>query len=215
MKIIRRTILAATLALASSPAAAQAIAFLANLKGDVALDGTRGRCCLRVSRGQKLAWKGGYASVMYIPAARNTCSGARVEFQGRTPRWRAPRHAAPVRNTEWRTSSKCWSRSPGVVRKPCACARSQAPRREGGAAAVPHRRHRLSTLQPTLRWQAPESKQPARSRSRRRRGKRPCMSARTGAAIACPPGSSRTPNTRGPMRARAVKSAPAASAPLR
>ena len=163
MRNTLRSFLATILMLGSCLATAQTIAFLANLKGEVALDGNpRPMLLAELSRGQKLSLgKGAAASVMFIASGKEYLLKGPGEFQVKDTEMSGSSPMPPaVRNTEWRTSNKILVQ---VAQASAASVRMRSiakPRDEKAVRLLYPTEGSVSTLQPTLRWQAPESKQP-------------------------------------------------------
>ena len=160
MKIIQRTFLAVVLA-ASFPAFAEAIAFITNLKGEVAVDGNpRPMLLSELAKGQKLSvGKDSSASVMYIASGKEYLLKGPSEYQVKDNEITGSVPMPPtVRSTEWRTSSKVLvqvaNTSAASVRM-----RSVAKPREAASPLIFPTEGRVATLQPTFRWRAAEPRQ--------------------------------------------------------
>jgi len=161
MKRIQRTLLAAFL-LAAGAAFADGIAFITNLKGEVAVDGVpRPTLLAELSRGQKLTiGRDSQASVMYTATGKEYVLRGPADYVVEAAAISGS--IAPItRDTEWRASSKALVQ---VAQSSAASVRmrSAAPPKadmtpkmlfpDGGT---------VSTLQPTFRWDAAEPKQRA------------------------------------------------------
>ena len=155
MRTFQRTILAAFLVMAS-PAFAEAIAFITNLKGEVALDGNpRPMLLAELAKGQKLTvGKESVASVMYIASGKEYVLKGPAEYQVREHEIAGSSPMPPaVRSTEWRTNNKVLvqvaNTSAASVRM-----RSIGKPRESVQALVFPTEGKVATLQPTFRWRA-------------------------------------------------------------
>jgi len=131
---------------------AQGIAFLTNLKGEVAVDGGKPQLLAELSRGQKLALaKDAQASVMYIASGKEYVLRGPGEYIVKDAEVAAASGVPPVtRTTEWRASSKVLgqvaSTSAASVRM-----RSIAPPKATAQLLFPTQGN-IATLQPTFRW---------------------------------------------------------------
>lgn len=165
MKTIIRALLASVAALAAITAlAADGIAFITNLKGDVSVDGApRPLLLSELARGQRITLgKEGQVTVMYIQSGK--------EYQIKEPgdytvgeREISAAHGLPpaARETPWRASSqvlvKVAQASSASIRM-----RSIAPAKPAAKAKLDFpTRGAVALLQPTLRWTAPDAKGPA------------------------------------------------------
>lgn len=154
MNTIQRILLAALLAFPASASAA-AVAFITDLRGEVALDGTpRPLVLAELAPGQRLSLgKDAAARVMYIASGSEFALKGPGEYQVAEKEITGP-NAAPVaaRGTQWRTSSQVLVQvaqtSAASVRM-----RSAAKPREAPLLVFPTE-GRVTTLQPTLRWRA-------------------------------------------------------------
>jgi hypothetical protein len=162
MKTIFRALLASTAALAAVTAlAADGVAFITNLKGEVSVDGApRPLLMSELAKGQKVAvGKEGQVTVMYIQSGK--------EYQLKGPgdytvgeREIAAAHGIPpaARDTPWRASSDVLVK---VARSSSASIRmrSIAPAKPEAKAKLDFPiRGAVTQLQPTLRWTAPDAK---------------------------------------------------------
>ena len=149
----------AALAITAFPAFSQTVAFVTNIKGDVALDGVpRPALLAEVAKGQKIVVSRDSAmSVMYAATGKEYVLKGPGEFVVRDTEIVAPSGMPPlVRNTEWRTSYKALENaaqtSAASVRM-----RSIAPARGAPPVMIFPTAGRVATLQPTLRWRADAS----------------------------------------------------------
>lgn len=155
MKIIQRVVATAFLALALPAFAANTVAFITNLKGDVALDGVpRPLLLAELAVGQRLALaKDASASVMYITSGREYALNGPGEFQVADREITGKGEGAvAARGTEWRTSNKVLVQ---VAQSSAASVRmrSAAKPREASGLVFPTE-GRVATLEPTFRWRA-------------------------------------------------------------
>ncbi len=155
MKNIQRTILA-TLLLASSVAfAADGIAFITNLKGEVAIDGNQRPVLLsELAKGQKITvGKESLVSVMYIASGKEYVLRGPSDYVVRDNEVAGSTAMPPVtRDTAWRTTNK--------VLVQVAQTSAASVRMRSIAVAKPDRDPKLlfptqgtvANLQPTFRW---------------------------------------------------------------
>jgi len=164
MKTMLRTLLTATcLVLAPPVLAAEAVAFVTNLKGEISVDGgSRPLLMAELAKGQKLAvGKDATLSVMYIQSGKEYVlkgpGGYAVGDREITSGSGTPPSA---RETPWRASSdvlvKVAQTQSASIRM-----RSMAPAKETPAKLEFPVRGAVSTLQPALRWAAVDGKAPA------------------------------------------------------
>jgi hypothetical protein len=160
----RALLTAALFALAQSVLAAEGVAFIANLKGDVALDGA-GRPALmaELSKGQKIVLgKDALLSVMFIQSGKEFALKGPGQFVVNGSDIRATDGSSPAaRETEWRTNSQI------LVQVSQTSSASIRMRRIGpakaddkGAKLVYPTQGKVSTLQPTFRWNAGDAASP-------------------------------------------------------
>jgi hypothetical protein len=155
MKIIQRTLLA--FLFASLPAAADGIAFITNLKGEVAVDGNPRPVLLsEIARGQRIGvGRDSQASVMFIASGKEYVLKGPNEFVVKDIEVASTSGMPPVtRETPWRASNKVLTQvsqtsAASVRMRSIAVAKADASPRllfptEGSVA----------TLQPTFRWRA-------------------------------------------------------------
>jgi len=138
--------------LATTGAFAQGIAFLTNVKGEVAVDGARPQLLSELARGQKLALgKDSQASVMYIATGKEFALRGPGEYLVKDAEVSAASGMPPVtRATEWRASTKVL----GQVAQTSAASvrmRSISPPKSSATLLFPTRGN-IATLQPTFRW---------------------------------------------------------------
>lgn len=150
-----RTILsAAALLFAATAACAQTVAFITNLKGEVAVDGaTRPALLSEIAKGQKIALaREANVSVMYVVSGKEYVLKGPGEFFVKDNEIAASSGMPPVvRHTEWRTSTRALDTfaqtSAASVRM-----RSLAPPKAAAGVMLFPTAGRVASLQPTLRW---------------------------------------------------------------
>jgi len=157
MKTILRTFLAMVLAAAASAFAGDGIAFLSNLKGEVAIDGNpRPTLLSEIQKGQRITvGAGSQAAIMYIATGKEFSLQGPGEYVVKDQEVTSASGAAPTtRETAWRTSTKVLAQvaqtSAASVRM-----RSIAPAKHVEEAKLIYPvQGSVSTLQPTFRWKA-------------------------------------------------------------
>ena len=160
MKTILRTLLVASLALGGSAWGAS-VAFLTNLKGEVALDGNpRPVLLAELSKGQKLTLgKGAQASVMFISSGREYALQGPGEFTVKDTELTALAGAAPAtRDTPWRASDKVIVQ---VSQTSAASVRMRSiavPKADTEPKLLYPTQGAVATLQPAFRWRAADEK---------------------------------------------------------
>jgi hypothetical protein len=160
MNKFTRTVLAA-LACSAGAAFAQGIAFITNMKGDVAVDGNARPLVLsELARGQKLTLGAdATASVMYGATGKEYVVKGPGQYEVRDAEIASMSGPAPTsRPTEWRASNKVLAQvaqtSSASVRM-----RSLAPaKKEAPPKLVFPTDGSVGTLQPVFRWTAPDAK---------------------------------------------------------
>ncbi len=163
MKNIQRALVATLLLAASAAFASDGIAFITNLKGDVAVDGNARPILLsELGRGQKITvGRDSQAWVMYIATGKEYVLKGPADYQVKDIGISGSAGMPPVmRDTEWRASSKVLVQvaqtSAASVRM-----RSIAPAKAQAAPALLFPTEgTVATLQPTFRWNAPDPKVP-------------------------------------------------------
>ena len=160
MRTIQRALVALTILLAPVAFAGEGIAFITNLKGEVAVDGNpRPPILSELGKGQKIAvGKESQASVMYIATGKEYLLRGPGEYVVTNTEISASNGMPPVtRNTEWRASNKVLVQ---VAQSSAASVRMRSishVRTEPARVAFPSRGN-VATLQPTFRWPAPVPK---------------------------------------------------------
>ena len=163
MKTILRTLVLSLFLAASSALAAEGIAFITNLKGDVAVDANaRAMLMSELSRGQKIVLgKDSQASVMFIASGKEYVLKGPGDFVVKDTEIAASSGMPPVtRSTEWRTSGKVLVQvaqtSSASVRM-----RSLAPVKvDTSAKLIYPTQGNVTLLQPTFRWSGADLKGP-------------------------------------------------------
>ena len=156
MRYIQRLILTSFL-LAASTAFADAIAFISNLKGEVAVDGnTRPPLLSELAKGQKIVIaKDSQASVMYIASGKEYVLKGPAEYLVKDTEVSGSSGMPPVtRNTEWRTSNKVLAQ---VAQTSAASVRMRSivqVKPDIEPKLLFPTQGNIATLQPTFRWRA-------------------------------------------------------------
>lgn len=160
MKNMQRTL--AALLLAAAPAlAADGIAFITNLKGDVAVDGNPRPVLLsELARGQKVSVaKESQASVMFIASGKEYVLKGPNEFVVKEIEMSSSAGMPPLtRETQWRTSNKVLVQ---VAQTSAASVRMRSaaqPKPDTAAKLLYPTEGTVATLQPTFRWRAADPK---------------------------------------------------------
>lgn len=159
MRTIQRTILA--LLVAASPAlAADGIAFITNLKGEVAVDGNQRPVLLsELAKGQRLTvGRDSQASVMYIASGKEYLLKGPGDYQVKDTEISGAIMPPVTRSTEWRASSKVLTQ---VAQTSAASVRMRSiapPKADAGARLSFPSEGSITTLQPTFRWHADDPK---------------------------------------------------------
>ena len=160
MKTIQRAAFAAFV-LAVSTAYADGIAFITNLKGDVAVDGNPRPALLgELARGQKISVaKESQASVMYIASGKEYVLKGPADYLVKDTEISGAAGMPPVtRDTAWRTNNKVLVQ---VAQTSSASVRMRSiaiPKPDTEAKLLFPTQDRIATLQPTFRWRAADPK---------------------------------------------------------
>ena len=138
------------------------MAFIANLKGEVALDGAaRLSLFAELAKGQKLVLdKDATLSVMFIQSGKEFPLKGPGEYVIKESDIGVIKGAAPVaRQTAWRTNAKVVAH---VAQSSSASIRMRgiAPAEDKGAKLLYPTQGRVSSLQPTFRWNPADAKSP-------------------------------------------------------
>ena len=161
MKTMRCVLISAMLAWALPAPAAEAVAFITNLKGDVAVDGNpRPLLLAELAKGQRIALAPeASASVMFIASGKEYLLKGPAEYQVRDTEVAGSTPMPPqVRGTDWRTSNKVLVQ---VAQTSAASVRMRSlgkPRDESRPALLFPTEGKVATLQPTFRWRAPDAR---------------------------------------------------------
>ena len=160
MKTIQRAALAA-LILAASTAYADGIAFITNLKGDVAVDGNPRPALLgELARGQKITvGKESQASVMYIASGKEYLLKGPADYFVKDTEISGVAGMPPLtRETAWRTNNKVLVQ---VAQTSAASVRMRSiavPKPDTEPKLLFPVQGRVATLQPTFLWRAADPK---------------------------------------------------------
>jgi len=160
MTVYLRTILA-VLALLSGAAAAQGVAFVTNLRGEVTVDGNvRPVVLSELARGAKVSLGDDSAvSIMYTASGREfTLKGPGKYEVGDKEIATVSGAPASARNTEWRADGKVLTQ---VARTSSASVRMRSvakPKADTGPKLYFPTQGAVTTVQPAFRWTPPESK---------------------------------------------------------
>jgi len=162
MKKILRTFLAASL-LAATAAGAEGIAFISNLKGEVALDGNpRPMLLAELSRGQKLMLgRDAHVSVMFVASGKEYALKGPGEYLVKDTEIAAGSGIPPVtRETVWRTSSKVLVQAAQTSAASVRMRSIAVPKPDTEPRLIFPTQGNVATLQPTFLWRAPKAKAP-------------------------------------------------------
>jgi hypothetical protein len=160
MRTIQRAAFAAIM-LAVSTAYADGIAFITNLKGDVAVDGNPRPVLLgELTRGQKIAvGKESQASVMYIATGKEYLLKGPADYVVKDTEVAGSLGMPPLtRETAWRTNNKVLVQ---VAQTSAASVRMRSiaqPKPDTEPKLLFPTQGSVATLQPTFRWRAADSK---------------------------------------------------------
>jgi hypothetical protein len=165
MKTILHALLAALFsALAVAAAAADGVAFITNMKGEIALDGAnRPTLMAELAKGQKISLaKEAMLAVMFIQSGKEFVLKGPGEYAIADTEIIASKGTPPaMRQTEWHTNSKVVVQ---VAQTAAASVRMRSiapPKVEDKSARLLYPiQGNVSTLQPTFRWTATEAKAP-------------------------------------------------------
>ena len=164
MKIIQRACLVAFLLAAPVCLAAEAIAFITNLKGEVALDGNpRPTLLAELAKGQKLTvGKDSQVSVMYVASGKEYVLKGPADYLVKDTEISGFAAGMPpmTRDTAWRPSNKVLVQ---VAHTAAASVRmrSFAPPKRDEAKLIYPTQGSVASLQPTFRWRAADAREQA------------------------------------------------------
>ena len=156
MTIIARA-LVASLLLAAASAAAQGIAFVTNLKGDVAIDGhPRPLLLSELVRGQKITvGRDSHVWIMYITTGKEYLLRAPGEYHVKDTEVASAIGVPPMaRTTDWRASHKVLAQ---VAKASAAGGRTRSlatPKPDVSPGLLFPVHGKVSTLSPVFRWRA-------------------------------------------------------------
>lgn len=160
MKIFQRTFL--VWLLAAVPAfAADGVAFITNMKGDIAVDGNpRPTLLAELGKGQRLTvGKDSQASVMYIASGKEYVLKGPGDYLVKDTEISGAAGMPPMtRHTEWRTSNKVLVQ---VAQTSAASVRMRSaaqPKVDTAPRLLFPTQGSIATLQPTFRWQPADAK---------------------------------------------------------
>jgi len=160
MMVFMRTILA-VLAFLSGPAAAQGVAFVTNLRGEVAVDGNaRPLVLAELARGAKISVGNDSAvSLMYTASGREfTLKGPGSYEVGDKEVTTVSGTPAAARNTEWRADAKVLTQ---VAKTSSASVRMRSlatTKVDTAPKLIFPTQGAVTTVQPTFRWTPPGNK---------------------------------------------------------
>ena len=158
MKKTLRTLILSFIA-ATTAFAAHGVAFLSDVRGDVAIDGNpRPMLLSEVAKGQKITiGRDSRASVMYIAIGKEYVLKDPGEYVVKDTEISGAVMPPVARSTEWRASPKVLSQ---VAQTSAASVRMRSiaqPKADPARASYPHEGS-VATLQPVFRWKAEEPK---------------------------------------------------------
>lgn len=160
MKITLRTSILFFFFFAASPAiAAEGIAFLSDLRGEVAVDGNpRPMLLSELAKGQKVSvGRDSQASVMYITSGKEYLLKGPGEYTVKDTEVAGAVMPPVARSTDWRASPRVLSQ---VAQTSAASVRMRSvaqPKPDPARASFPAEGS-VATLQPVFRWRADEPK---------------------------------------------------------
>lgn len=190
MKTMQRalTILLATFAL---PALAQeGVAFVSNVKGEVAIDGNRAAVLSELPRGAKVSLaRDAQANVLYVATGKEYVLRGPGEFVVRDTEIQSPVGVPPVmRATEWRPSPKVLGQAAQTSAASVRMRSLAPPRPEPVPRLQFPTQGNVATLQPAFRWTPPEAKGPAEFALSVAGEDKPVVTAKVGAGSYVPSG---------------------------
>lgn len=158
MTTIARALLAMLLMAASAAMAAETVAFITNVKGDVTIDGvTRAALLAELAKGQKLVLaRDAHASVMYTATGKEYMLRGPGDYVVKDVEIASSSGMPPLaRATEWRANGAVLAQ---VAQTSAASVRMRSIGKPKAALEplVFPTQGKVSTLQPTLRWRGEE-----------------------------------------------------------
>ena len=163
MTTIQRILAAAAMLLAVPAIASDAIAFITNLKGEVAVDGNpRPLLLSELAKGQRITvGRESLVSVMYIATGKEYVLRGPADYQVKDVEITGSTPMPPtVRSTDWRASNKVLVQ---VAQTSAASVRMRSiakPKEDAAPRLLFPTEGRVATLQPTFRWRADDARQP-------------------------------------------------------
>jgi hypothetical protein len=157
----RRILLAFLLVLSPAALAADGIAFITNLKGDVAVDGNaRAQLLSELGKGQKITvGRESQASVMYIASGKEYVLRGPADYHVKDNEIAGSTAMPPVtRNTEWRTSNKVLMQAAQTSAASVRMRSAAPPKPDSSTRSFPAEGG-VGTLQPVFRWTSADPKQ--------------------------------------------------------
>jgi hypothetical protein len=154
MKTILRTLLSLLL-LSAAAASAEGIAFITNMRGDVALDGNpRPTLLAELAKGQKLTLgPDAQASVMFVASGKEYALKGPGQYLVKDAEMSASAGAAPTtRDTQWHASNKVLVQ---IAQTSAASVRMRSiaiPKPDTDPKLLYPTQGNIATLQPTFRW---------------------------------------------------------------
>lgn len=161
MKNIQRTLLV-LLFTCSSAFAADGIAFITNLQGDVAVDGNARPVLLsELARGQKITvGRDSTASVMFIASGKEFVLKGPSDFQVKDAEVSGAAGPVATRDTAWRTNNRVLAQA---AQSSAASVRMRSvaqPKVDTAPRLLFPTEGAVASLQPTFRWRAADAKAP-------------------------------------------------------
>src|SRR5688572_12137175 len=159
MKTIMRTLL--VFLVATGPAwAADGIAFISDIKGDVAVDGNpRPMLLSELAKGQKITiGRDSQASVMYIATGKEYVLKGAAEYLVKDTEIAGAIMPPVARATEWRANSRVLAQVANTSAASVRMRSIAAPRADAAVKAAFPAEGNIATLQPLFRWRAEEAR---------------------------------------------------------
>jgi hypothetical protein len=160
MRKMHSTLLALLLSAAATAFAADGIAFITNIKGDISVDGNMRPALLsELTRGQRIVVaKASEASVMYIATGKEYVLKGPADYTVKDTEISGSTAMPPVtRDTAWRTTNQVLAQV-GQTSAASVRMRSIGKPKVAEPVMIYPTRGAVATLQPTLRWRADDAK---------------------------------------------------------
>jgi hypothetical protein len=160
MKTILNAILVA-LMFGTSGAWAEGIAFITNMKGDVALDGNpRPTLLAELAKGQKLTVsQDAQASVMFVASGKEYSLKGPGQYLVKDAEMSALSGMAPTaRETQWHASNKVLVQAAQTSAASVRMRSIAVPKPDTDPKLIYPTQGNIATLQPTFRWRGPDGK---------------------------------------------------------